>query len=184
MTDDTGSLDPMAYLHDHTELEILSRGQRWRQSWHPPTAVPQGKPHGAAGICVIESGEVIVISSDGITWDFPAGRPEPGEDWEQTLRREVLEEACAVVNEAHLLGFARGHCIEGHEAGLVLIRSIWLARVTLQPWRQQFEITHRKLVPVEGAIGTVLSEFEPLWARAFEEARPILGRANQGEGAS
>ena len=168
----------MVPLADHTEIEILSRGQRWRQSWHPPTAVPQGKPHGAAGICVVASGEVVVISSDGITWDFPAGRPDPGEDWEQTLHREVLEEACAIVNQAHLLGFARGHCIEGREAGLVLIRSIWLARVTLQPWQPRFEITHRKLVPFDQAISTVLSEYEPLWTRAIDEARPILARSS------
>jgi ADP-ribose pyrophosphatase YjhB (NUDIX family) len=49
-----------------------------------------------------------VISRDGVIWDLPAGRPEPGESWEQTLRREMDEEACATVIAARLLGFTRG----------------------------------------------------------------------------
>jgi len=38
-----------------------------------------------------------VISPDGGIWDLPAGRPVPGENWEETLRREMDEEACATV---------------------------------------------------------------------------------------
>jgi 8-oxo-dGTP pyrophosphatase MutT (NUDIX family) len=164
----------MPFLSGQAEIDIVSRGQRWRQSWHPPGVAPDGKRHGSAGICVTDSGDVVVISSDEILWDFPAGRPEGDEDWEQTLRREMLEEACATVTEAHLLGFSRGHCVEGHEAGLVLVRSIWLARVTLGEWKPQFEIAHRKFVPFDQAISTVLAEFEPVWTRAFQEARRFL----------
>jgi 8-oxo-dGTP pyrophosphatase MutT (NUDIX family) len=48
-----------------------------------------------------------VISDDGERWGWPEGRPEGDESWEQTLRREVLEEACATVVDARLLGFTR-----------------------------------------------------------------------------
>ena len=52
-----------------------------------------------------------------------------GEDWRATLEREVLEEACASVEEATLLGFAKGVCAsEGPEEGLVLVRALWHAR--------------------------------------------------------
>jgi len=161
-------------LPDATEIEIVSRGNRWRQSWHPPTNVPTGERHGAAGICVTRSGDVVVISEDAVSWDFPAGRPEGDEDWEQTLRREVLEEACAVVTDAHLLGFARGRCVEGREAGLTLVRSVWLARVKLNDWLPRFEIRHRKLVPFEQGVSVVLAEYGPLWNRAFHEARTMM----------
>ena len=59
----------------------------------------------------------------GVAWEFPQGRPEKGEDWRATLDREVLEEACAPVEEATLLGFAKGVCIKDPEEGLVLVRS-------------------------------------------------------------
>jgi hypothetical protein len=47
-------------------------------------------------------------------------RPEPGETWEQTLRREMDEEACATVTGARLLGFTHGRCLTGPERGTVL----------------------------------------------------------------
>ena len=169
-------------LPDATEIEIVSRGNRWQQSWHPPTAVPHGKPNGAAGICVVESGELVIISNDEISWDFPAGRPEGEEDWEQTLRREVMEEACAEVTDATLLGFARGRCVEGPEAGRTLVRSIWLARVRLNDWLPQFEIQHRKLVPFEQGISCVLPEYEPFWWRAFHEARRAIAGGGRAAG--
>jgi hypothetical protein len=39
--------------------------------------------------------------------------------------REIMEEACARVTGARLLGFVRGRCADGREKGLVLVRSIW-----------------------------------------------------------
>ena len=53
----------------------------------------------------------MLVTWPGVAWEFPQGRPEEGEDWRATLDREVLEEACASVEEATLLGFARGVCI-------------------------------------------------------------------------
>jgi hypothetical protein len=42
-------------------------------SWHPPGRPLDGQRHGAEGICVTDSGEVIVLSRDGPCWEFPAG---------------------------------------------------------------------------------------------------------------
>ena len=78
-----------------------------------------GQPHGANAFCVTADGEVVLISSDGQRWGWPGGRPEPGESWEQTLRREIMEEACATVTRARLLGFVRGRCVSGREQGPV-----------------------------------------------------------------
>lgn len=98
------------------------------------------------------AGEVILVSPDGRTWDLPAGRPEPGESWEDTLRREMLEEACATVRSARLLGFVRGECVAGHELGRVLVRSVWRAEVDVGPWDPQYEIPHRRIVPATEAM--------------------------------
>ena len=169
-------------LADATEIEIVSGGDRWMKSWHPPGATPpSGRRHGAAGICLVESGEVVIVSDDGTRWGFPGGRPEGDEDWEQTLRREVSEEACAIVTGARLLGFTRGRCLQGSGAGVIRVRSIWLARVRLQAWSPRFKIRHRRLVPFNRAVATVCNDFpeyEPLWRRAFHEAGEKLRDPN------
>jgi ADP-ribose pyrophosphatase YjhB (NUDIX family) len=161
-------------LPDGVEIEVFSGGNRWLLSWHPPTSTPEGKPDGSAGICVVASGEAVVVSSDQASWNIPGGRPEGNEDWEQTLRREVLEEACAFVTDARLLGYTRGRCIEGPAKGPMRVRSIWLARVTLDEWLPRFETRHRKLVPFDQCISVVLPEYDRLWRRVFHDARGVM----------
>lgn len=162
----------MAAIRDDEEVELLANGQRWLTTWHSPTAVPTGRPHGSAGICVSSEGGVVLISGEGRRWDFPAGRPEGAESWEETLRREMWEEACARVLEARLLGFSRGHCVEGHEEGLVLVRAFWRAEVDLAPWDPQFEVLHRRVVDAREVLGhlTVEAGYLPTFQRALEEA--------------
>ncbi len=35
------------------------------RSWHPPHRPPDGRRHGAEGLCVTDSGEVVVVSRNG-----------------------------------------------------------------------------------------------------------------------
>ena len=74
----------------------------------------------ADALCFTRDGAVVLISPDGERWGWPGGRPEPGESWEQVLRRAIAEEARATVTEARLPGFVRARCTSGHEEGLVL----------------------------------------------------------------
>jgi ADP-ribose pyrophosphatase YjhB (NUDIX family) len=150
----------------------------WRMAWHPPPGVPPGLPHGANAFCVTTAGAIVLISQDGARWGWPGGRPEPGEAWEQTLRREILEETCATVTGARLLGFVRSRCVGGLEEGRVLVRSIWRAEVTLLPWRPQNEIPFRRIVPGGDLAGQLWMEpgAEPIYARAAREAGLALFR--------
>lgn len=126
-------------------------GQDWLVSWHPPDDAPAGRPHGAAGVCVA-AGQLVLISHDGTHWGFPAGRPDgDDESIEETLRRELWEEACVRVTRTGLLGFARSECVGGHEQGLVLVRSYWRAEVQILPWEPRFEVRHRRVVPADEA---------------------------------
>lgn len=144
-------------VEEYEEFQVESGGQDMLTTWYPSHDLPEGQRHGSAGICVTENGEVVLITQNGKHWDFPGGRPEGSESWEETLRREVREEACVEVTEARLLGFHRGECIRRHEKGLVLVRSLWLANVQLQEWVPEPETLARKPVPPD----RVLSELAP-----------------------
>ncbi len=118
-------------------------------------------------------GKIVLVSEDGERWGFPAGRPEPGETWQETLRREMLEEACATVVGTRLLGFTRGECLAGAERGVVLVRSMWRAEVELGPWEPQFEIRHRQVIAATDiALQRMLENdpFAPIIERSLNEA--------------
>ena len=157
---------------DGDEFAVRSNGGDWLTAWHSPAAVPEGIAHGANAFCVTANDRVVLISEHGERWGWPGGRPEGDESWEQTLRREVLEEACAVVVNARLLGFCRSTCLTGPEQGLVLVRSLWLAEVELMPWEPHFEIAHRRVVPATELLAHLWMEegFEPIYHRALVEA--------------
>jgi ADP-ribose pyrophosphatase YjhB (NUDIX family) len=154
-----------------SQLTARIGGQHWRVAWFPPPDPPPGTPHGAEAVCVTGD-RIVLVSRDGDLWGLPAGRPEPGEDWADTLRREVREEACAEVTSARLLGFSRGLCERGPQEGLVLVRSHWRADVRMQAWRPRFEMTHRRLVPADEAFRslTIPRGLQALYRRVFAEA--------------
>ena len=158
---------------DGVRIPVWSGGQQWLVSWHPPPEPPDGIPHGAEGVCVTPDGGIVIISPDGKLWDLPAGRPEPGESWEQTLRREMDEEACATIVRAQLLGFTRGQCVTGSEHGRVLVRSVWRADVELRPWEARFEIADRRVIAaseIEDALSLSSNPFAALIRRELAEA--------------
>jgi ADP-ribose pyrophosphatase YjhB (NUDIX family) len=159
---------------DGQHMRAHSNGQDWLVSWHPPSNPPSGTPHGAAGVCLTAAAHLVLISHDGEHWGFPAGRPEGTETPEETLRREMLEEACATVTTARLLGFARSECVDGRQHGLVLVRSYWRAEVDLAPWRPRHEIRHRRTVPATEAT-THVRDPDPAATRVSHRALAEAG---------
>ena len=155
-------------VKEYEEFQVETNGQDVLVTWFPSHDVPEGKRHGSTGICVTENGNVVLITQDGKSWSLPAGRPEGSESWEETLRREVREEACVEVTDAKLLGFERGECIRGHKKGLVLVRSCWLANVQLLEWMPEHETLARKLVLPDQVLSELAPDvFAPLNHRAL-----------------
>jgi ADP-ribose pyrophosphatase YjhB (NUDIX family) len=142
-------------------------------SWHAPPVAPSGLPFGATGVCVTSDRRIILVSRDGELWGLPGGRPEGDESPEETLRREILEEACANVTEAQLLGFCRISDIGGPGAGIVKVRSVFLAAVEVQDWRPCFETRHRRLVDMTSVRSQLTFDAgpAPIYSRMLREAR-------------
>ena len=114
----------------------------------------------------------MLVSLDGESWGLIDCRPERHEYWNEPLDRGILEEACASVEEASLLGFGKGVCTRGKEEGLVLVRSFWRAAVSLHRWEPQYEIKHKLLVPSDEALERIdLPDWQmPIFQRWFDEA--------------
>jgi ADP-ribose pyrophosphatase len=77
-------------------------------------------PGGAAALPVLEDGRIILIrqfrpAADGMVWEIPAGKLEPGEDPADCIRREMQEEVGYRPAEVEPLGSmlsAIGFCDE------------------------------------------------------------------------
>ena len=166
---------PVSIAKDFEVLPVGDDGG-WTQTWFPPAECPEGRTHGSGGVCFTSPDEIVLIRIRGCeSWEFPAGRGEEGESWEDTFRREVIEEACASVVEAKFLGYSRVCCSEGKEAGLVQVRSYWKASVELLDWVPQHEIEERKLVAATSALSLLPRLYEPIMARILVEAGVDVG---------
>jgi hypothetical protein len=81
---------------DGEEIAHHANDQDWFVSWHTSIREPDGQRHGAVGICLTGSDEVVLISTDGLRWEFPAGRPADAESGEETfVERSVKRRARA-----------------------------------------------------------------------------------------
>lgn len=77
---------------------------------------------------------------------MPGGRPEPGEPSEETLAREVMKEACAVVTGCRYVGAQR---VDGE--GSVHYQLRYLADGELVLFEPQHEMRFRRCVTLADA---------------------------------
>lgn len=107
-------------------------------------------PGSAGAVCVTAGGDAVVVTENPTYgWGCPGGHPEGDETPEQTLAREVLEEACARVVESELLVT---HELEELDDERRIVARRWSpafwSRVEVDPWVPEFEKKHRRLVPL------------------------------------
>lgn len=135
----------------------------WRVSLHAPDDRPEGDPHGSEAICMIDDTTTVLVRNIHGRLNTPGGHPEAGEISEETMIREVREEACAEVTSWQLIAYARSECLEGNELGKVMVRDMYVARVELLPWVQsEFEIAERLVVPLKNLVTIMSADWQGL----------------------
>jgi len=106
----------------------------------------------ASGVYFTAKGEMVLVE-DRRTGErmLPGGHPEAGEALQETLAREVWEEACAVVEKAVYIGAQQVN----DERGETYYQTRFWARVRLEPFTPRFETSARLLVKPEAFLGTL-----------------------------
>lgn len=108
-----------------------------------------------------------------LAWALPGGHPEPHETLEETLAREVREEACAVVCHAAYLGVQQVDDPESPDGPARYYQARFWVRVRLEPFAPQFERLYCICV-APSALLTTLQWRTTQTAQAFLEARNSL----------
>lgn len=97
-----------------------------------------------SGYVFNEKGELLIVRNEK-TWTIPGGHPEAGETYLETLNRELMEEACATLQDINYLGAVE--VVEGDETYYQLR---YTAKVKdLLPFKQEWEISERLFVKLE-----------------------------------
>ncbi|HSX02220.1 MAG TPA: NUDIX hydrolase [Candidatus Saccharimonadia bacterium] len=84
-------------------------GRRITITWIPTDRLEQYRPYFQVyGIVFNAAGQILLIQEHG-DWKIPGGTPEPGETAEQTLCRELLEEADVTIKQWVPVGVQQVH---------------------------------------------------------------------------
>jgi ADP-ribose pyrophosphatase YjhB (NUDIX family) len=124
---------------------VVADGARYRVSWFdPPFRPPPANTTQALGLCFTHDAQIVLVTWNDVDWTLPGGTIEPGETLEQTLAREVWEEACARVRACAYIGCQRVEHLDDDRPTYYQTR-FW-ARVELEPFVAAHEMTARRLV--------------------------------------
>src|SRR6266542_5529635 len=104
----TPNAGPSATLQPLVQETVVADGARYRVGWFdPPFLPPPAETTQALGICFTPESQIVLVTWNATDWTLPGGTTESGETLEQTLTREVWEEACARVRACAYIGCQR-----------------------------------------------------------------------------
>lgn len=162
---------------------IVADGRRYRVAWFdPPFLPPLEDTTQALGICFTGARQIVLVTFNGRDWSLPGGTIEPGETLQRTLAREVQEEACARVSSSRYIGCQRVDELDGD--GLSYYQTRFWARVELDEFRAEHEMTARRLVSPEEFRAALFWGREATAALILERGLAIERAAGAASGAT
>jgi 8-oxo-dGTP pyrophosphatase MutT (NUDIX family) len=151
---------------------VVADGARYRIWWFdPPFRPPLAETTQALGICFTAGSQIVLVTWNGTDWTLPGGTIEPGETLEETLTREVWEEACARVRACAYIGCQRVEHLDEDRPAYYQTR-FW-ASVELEPFEPVHEMTARKLVSPDQFPDTLFWGRETTATLILERGRQI-----------
>ena len=157
-------------------LEYYKRRERqFKSEWLPtPFLPPSGLTIQSSGLCFTPEG-LITLVSDGKGWVCPGGYPEEGEALEETLIREIAEEACDRVIDCRYIGCVRTYELPPMlEGGLPMFyQARYWVRVEHDVFDPQHEMIQRIDIPPEQFVETLRWNAKQTARRMLEDALAI-----------
>jgi ADP-ribose pyrophosphatase YjhB (NUDIX family) len=164
--DPGGPADPTLAPQPVSDVDRPAAFTLMAAGWWPPVErVTQ-----AYGLCFTGEGLVVLVRLPCYGWTLPGGTVEPGEHPDDTLVREVHEEACARVVRSRYLASQHVWDPEAPDGRSSHYQSRFWARVELSLWAPQHETVERCLVPPAAVPATLFWQETAIISRLLEQA--------------
>ena len=118
-------------------------GNNCKILWKEGFVVNDEKYTQVSGYIFNDNNELLTVKSEA--WTIPGGHPELNETKEETLKREIMEEACITIKDIKYLG-----AVEVIENGETYYQLRYTAKVDeMLPFKQEWEVSERKFVSLD-----------------------------------
>lgn len=137
-------------------------------SWKPDFQITIEKYTQVSGYIFNSKGQLLIVKNND-TWTIPGGHPEIGETQIDTLRRELMEEACVTIKKIKYLG-----AVKVIENGDIYYQVRYTALVDTElPFKQEWEISERKFVDLSNLQNYIKWSNGIMFSRQIEDAKKI-----------